>query len=71
MLNVSVRRCLRAAIYLEVFPELHNVCHVNLIEGGEHGIGVLGPLEAFSHACPQPGDLDTPLRPVCLAPRLF
>lgn len=48
--------------YLEIFPELHDVGHVNLIEGGQHGIGVLSTLEALSHTGSEPGHLDTPLR---------
>ena len=29
------------SVHLEVLPELHDVGHVNLIEGGQHSICVL------------------------------
>ena len=62
--------CKRASAHLEVLPELHDVCHVNFVEGGQHGVGVLGPLEAFSHARSQAGHLHTPLWPPWLTRRL-
>ena len=46
--------------YLVVRSELHEVCHVNLVEGGQHGVGVLGALQALGHARPQPGHLHPP-----------
>lgn len=53
--------------HLEVLPELHEVSHVNLIEGGQHGVGVLGTLEALSHTGTEPGHLHPPLWPAWLA----
>lgn len=51
---------LLVSVYLVVRSELHEVCHVNLVEGGQHGIGVLCALQALGHARPQPGHLHPP-----------
>lgn len=61
---------LRATAYLEVFSELHDVGHVNFVEGSQHGICVLSTLEALSYTRSQPGDLHPPLGPLRLTPLL-
>jgi hypothetical protein len=49
--------------HLEVITKGHKVGHVHLVKRGQHGVGVLGPLEALSYTCTQPGDLHTPEEP--------
>ena len=46
--------------YLVVRSELHKIRHVDLIECGQHGIGILGTLQPLRHARPQPGHLHPP-----------
>lgn len=63
----AVRQCSSRIAHLEVLPELHEVGHVNLVEGGQHGVGVLGALEALGHTGTQAGHLHPPLGPAWLA----
>mmetsp|Transcript_5540 Transcript_5540/g.14381 ORF Transcript_5540/g.14381 Transcript_5540/m.14381 type:complete len:250 (+) Transcript_5540:704-1453(+) len=46
---------------LVLLPELHNVGHVDFVEGGEHGKGVLGTFQALRNALSHPGHRNTPL----------
>mmetsp|Transcript_11011 Transcript_11011/g.21817 ORF Transcript_11011/g.21817 Transcript_11011/m.21817 type:complete len:469 (+) Transcript_11011:192-1598(+) len=44
-------------------PEFHEVAHVHLLEGGEHGGGVLCFLQTCGHALAHPGHLHAALGP--------
>jgi hypothetical protein len=46
--------------YLVCITHLHESCHVHFVEGGQHRICVLCPLQSLSHTQPQPRHLHTP-----------
>ena len=46
--------------HLVLVAQIHNAAHVHLVESGEHGIRVLGTLQALRHAHTQAGHLHTP-----------
>mmetsp|Transcript_842 Transcript_842/g.2144 ORF Transcript_842/g.2144 Transcript_842/m.2144 type:complete len:415 (-) Transcript_842:394-1638(-) len=48
-------------LVLVLLPEGHEVGHVDLVKGGEHGVGVLGPLEPLGDALPHAGHGHAPL----------
>ena len=48
---------------LEVSTQLHEVGHVDLVEGGQHRVRVLGALQALRHARAQPRHLHPPAQP--------
>lgn len=37
--------------HLEVCAQLHEVCHVDLVEGCEHGIGILSTFQPLCYTC--------------------
>ena len=59
---LSARGPHRAAewAHLEFCAQLHEVGHVHFIEGGQHGIRVLGALQPLSYSGPQSSHLHTP-----------
>mmetsp|Transcript_11615 Transcript_11615/g.34891 ORF Transcript_11615/g.34891 Transcript_11615/m.34891 type:complete len:327 (+) Transcript_11615:382-1362(+) len=59
---------------LVVSAQLHEAGHVHLVEGGQHGVGVLSALQPIRHPHPQSCHLHPPfwpLRTVCRAGRLL
>lgn len=60
LLSDPSRRKLEVGARLEVGAQLHQVGHVDLVEGGQHRVRVLGALQALRHARAQPRHLHPP-----------